>query len=656
MLTKHNALSVTAPLGHGVYDFISSFKHALDKQKPKFLRIDCSEVLTKAQIEKQIKTDTNQPLSQLIFLFSAKAEEEVYFVIFDNIKSTMNADALMYLVNLPELLPDFGKNTFFIFTSSVAIKQFKRFHVVLDTLTLNETQLILNDRIGSEQFTHSQIAQIHDRSEGVVEKLERIMDLLENSSVDEVLAHDAIFNDNFHIAHIPTTTRNQIERLETDKSKALTLRMLNILSILKNGETLTNLTQDKLGAGLNPEHVEELVKFELATTVRLDSTTVIIKINPIIKDYVLSKMTKESIYEISNAYLKVTMIPTKRGVKLSSLNRKVYQSGYSTEEDNTGTLLLYAIESCLQQMRETEDSEDNEMSERRLNKLRYYSSSYIYILINSDRYAETIAAIDLLLDTIKEIDQDNLYKYYQHLASAYRMRANYFEAEKYLNLCEKLCPDEDKRTLEEIYVERLHLLERTDIDAAIALAKSQKSSYRKTSIAFISSNVIIAQGKDTEQRLKTLVRLEKQARKEKHFTLANNILFDINSERNNVDKLKQLDKAINSDRSSYNFCRATIYKHQTLVESGMYDRIKEQDIVELSNIYNYLFRQKFDTLFVKCHKLLWDIAAHRQRQDIIYMIFYKGTIVWRLNSDHQNEEKYLALFKDFEELPVLKGI
>ncbi|MBF4290489.1 hypothetical protein EAY50_20750, partial [Vibrio anguillarum] len=149
------------------------------------------------------------------------------------------------------------------------------------------------------------------------------------------------------------------------------------------------------------------------------------------------------------------------------------------------------------------------------------------------------------------------------------MRANYIEAEKYLNLCEKLCPGGDKRTLEKIYVERLHLLERTDIDAAIALAKSQKSSYRKTSIAFISSNVTIAQGKDAEQRLKALVRLEKQARKEEYFTLANNILFDINSERNNVDKLKQLDKAIESDRSSYNFCRATIYKHQTLVESGM---------------------------------------------------------------------------------------
>ncbi|WP_318454462.1 hypothetical protein [Photobacterium leiognathi] len=566
----------------------------------------------------------------------------------------MNADALMYLVNLPELLPDFGKNTFFIFNSSVAIKQFKRFHIELGTLTLNETQLILNNRIGSEQFTHSQIAQIYDRSEGVVEKLERIMDLLENSSVDEVLAHDAIFNDNFHIAHIPTTTRNQIERLETDKSKALTLRMLNILSILKNGETLTNLRRDKLGAGLSPEHVEELVKFELATTTRLDPTTVIIKINPIIKDYVLSKMTKENIYEITNAYLKVTMIPTKRGVKLSSLNRKVYQSGYSTEEDNTGTLLLYAIESCLQKIRENKD-ENNEMNERRLNKLRYYSSSYIYILINTDRYAETISAIDLLHDTIKEIDEDNLYKYYQSLATAYRMRSNYTEAKKYLELCEALCPENDKRTLEDIYVTRLYLLESTDISAAIALAKARKNTYHKTSIAFICSEKIIAQGKDPEQRFKTLVRLETRARKLEHFTLANNILFDINNERNNVEKIKQLDKAIKSDRSSYNYCRATIYKHQILVESGKFDHIKEQDIVDLSNIYNYLFRQKFDTLFVKCHKILWDIAAYRQRQDIIYMIYYKGTIVWRLNSDHQNEKKYLALFEDFEKLPLLKG-
>ncbi|OCH02275.1 hypothetical protein A6E10_17535 [Aliivibrio fischeri] len=648
---------MSAPLGYGVYDFISSFKYALDNQKPRFLRIDCSEALTKAQIENQIKLETNQPLSQLLYLFSTKAGEEVYFIIFDNIKSKMNADALTYLANLSDLLPEFGKNIFFIFSSSVAIKQFRCFHVELEALTLHESQLILNDRFDSIQFTQSQVAQIHDRSEGVVDKLEQIMDFLENSSVEEVLAHDEIFDDDFHLGHIPTTTLNQIDLLFTDRSKELTLRMLNILSILKNGETLTNLRQDPLGARLNPKHVQELVRFELATTVKIDPSTTIIKINPIIKDYILSKMSKEDIFSISNAYLKVTVIPTKSGVKLSSLNRKVYQTGYSTEEDNTGTLLLYSIESCLQNIKYNESvGESNEMNERRLNKLRFYSSSYVYMLCNSSRFAETISAVDLLLETIKEIDKDNLYKYYEHIACAYRMRADYSEAEKYLNLCEELCPDNDKGTLESIYIDRLHLLERTNIDAAIALARARKNDYHKTSSAFILSEVILAELKEPDERFKTLVRLEKRARKFKHYTTANNILFTINNERSNVEKIKELDKAIESDRSGYNFCRATIYKHQVLVESGMYDRIKEHDINELSNIYNYLFRQKFDILFVKCHKLLWDIAAYRQRQDIIYMIYYKGTIVWRLNSDYKNEEKYLALFQDFEDPTVINGL
>ncbi|MEZ8094280.1 hypothetical protein ACED51_09315 [Photobacterium swingsii] len=643
-------MSIRAPLGFGGYDFISSFKQGIVNLKPRFLRIDCSETLSKVQVENQISIDTNQPLSQLLYLFSAKADEEVYFIIFDNIRSTMNADALMYLSNLPSQLPEFSKNTFFIFTSSVTIKQLRRFHVELQELTLQDSELILNDRFNSTHFTQSQILQIHERSEGVMDKLEQIMDFLEISSVEEVLAHDEIFDDDFHLAHIPKTTLNQIDILFNDPSKELTLQMLNILSILKNGETLTNLKQDKLGAGLNPKHVQELVKFELATTVKIDPSTTIIKINPIIKDCILSKMSKEDIFRISNAYLKVTVIPTNTGVKLSSLNRKVYQSGYSTEEDNTGTLLRYSIEACLQSIKHNEEvGENNEMNQRRLNKLRFWSSSYIYILRNSDRYAETISAVEHLIDIVKEIDSDNLYTYYEHMACAHRMKSNYSEAEKYLNLSEELCPEDDKKTLESIYIERLYLLKHTNMDAAIALAKASKNNYHRKSRAFILSEVILAENKNADERFRALVKLEKRARKLKHFTSANNILFTINEERSNVDKIKYLDEAIKSDQSDYNVCRATIYKHQVLVESGMYERIKEQDIIDLSNIYNYLFRQKFDTLFVQCHRLLWDIADHRQRQDIIYMIFYKGTIVWRLNSDLENEKRYLSLFQDFED-------
>lgn len=650
-------MSILAPLGYGVYDFISSFKHESAQYRSKYLRIDCSEALTKAQIESQIKTDTYQTLAQLILLCIAKAQEEVYFLIFDNIKSSMNSEALNYLASLPESLPPFCKNIFFIFSSRVTVKQFRRFHVELEALTLHETELILNERIDLSEHTQSQLALIHERSEGVVDKLEQVMDLIDNSSVDEVLDTDDIFDDDFYQGHIPSTTLSLLELLFTDATKKLTLKMLKILSILKNGETLTNLKADPMGRELSPKHVQELVKFELATSIKIDSSTKLIKINPIIKDYVLSRIPKDQVYEISNAYLNVTIIKTKNGVKLSSLNRKVYQKGYSTEEDNTGTLLLNSIDSCLESIKTNNElGQCNVMNERRLTKLRQYCSSYIYILRKSSRFAETISAFDLLHDTIKKIDPDSLYKYYLTVASSYRIRASYTEAQKYLDMCMSLCPETDKITLNDAYLEQLHLLEHTDLDAAVKLAKYKKNEFRKKSVAYIASEVILAEEKDSDDRFKALVRLEKKARREEYYTLANNILFTINKERSNVDKIKNLDTALESEKSSYNFCRATIYKHQALVESKLYDRIKEKDIQDLSYIYNYLFRQKFDSLFVQCHKLLWDIAAYRQLGEIIMMIYIRGTIVWRLNDDSENEQKYEKLIQDYDDPTLLKSL
>lgn len=219
-----------------------------------------------------------------------------------------------------------------------------------------------------------------------------------------------------------------------------------------------------------------------------------------------------------------------------------------------------------------------------------------------------------------------------------------------------LCPETDKITLNDAYLEQLHLLEHTDLDAAVKLAKSKKNEFRKKSVAYIASEVILAEEKDSDDRFKALVRLEKKARRQEYYTLANNILFTINKERSNVDKIKNLDTALESEKSSYNFCRATIYKHQALVESKLYDRIKEKDIQDLSYIYNYLFRQKFDNLFVQCHKLLWDIAAYRQLGEIIMMIYIRGTIVWRLNDDSENEQKYEKLIQDYDDPTLLKSL
>ncbi|MBD1574087.1 SIR2 family protein [Vibrio sp. S17_S38] len=653
-LTKHNSLFVRSPLGFGAYDFIYSLTNAVSSKDTHCVRVNCSEVISQAQIDHQVLMDSGQPLSQLSYLLNLR-EDDVHFIIFDKIRGDMDAEALMYLSNLPKSLNLIRKNVFFIYMSSVDIKQFDKLKVELKKLDRNDTQLILDNRFDKHSFTHAQISQIYEYSEGVVEKLELIMDYLNVSSVEEVLSDAEMFNDAFHSEHIPKTTMNQINLLFDEPSKEPVLRYLKILAILKNGETLTNIRKAEMGTGLHARHTMELIRLELATTVQLDLDSKLVKINPIIKDYMLSKMTRSEILQISNEYLNVTLIRTKRGVKLSSINRKISQSGYNTEEDNTCTLLRNAFEECRDNIRHAEETgESTELLLRRMNKLCTLSGAYVYLLESTSRFTETITAVDSLLGVIKEVDSDQLHRYYGLMSSAYRMKANYDEAKEYLDLCEELCPESDKQTQDMIYRERLYLLEKTNWDMAIKLAKSRKNDFHRHSVENIITEALLAESKPSDLHFQTLVKLEKKARKLGHFTTANNILFTINRERTHSEKINNLNKAIQSDQSEYNICRAKIYKHQAYIEMGLFERIKDNDINELLNIYDYLFRQKFDSLFNQCHQLLWEIAEHRQMHDVIFLIFFKGTIVWRLNSDNENEMKYRTKIKEIPQPRLLE--
>jgi hypothetical protein len=646
-------LFIEGALGFGVYDFVSSLISTIKDIETKCLRIDCSEVISKSQVENQIMTDTGQPLSSLIYILNSN-KDLAHFIIFDKIRGNTDVEALLHLLSLPEKSNLLYKNIFFIFISNVNIKQFSNIHIQLKELSLNDTELILYDVFGSSHFSSREITQIYERSEGVIDKLEQIMDFLKTSSVQEVLSQDDIFDDTFHTEHIPSITLKQIDLLINDPNKELTLVMLNILSILKNGETLSNLRKDKMGVKLNPRNTQELIRLELASTVYIDSSNVLIKINPIIKDYILSKISQSEIFKISNAYLNVTLIETQRGIKLSSINRKIYHKGYSTEEDNTNTLLKYSIQECKQSIIHNDSiNESNEMNQRRLNKLMFLARSYVYILCNSSRFTETISSINNLIHVVKDIDSDLFYKYYEYIAHAHRMKSNHDEAEYYIKKCEESCPESDKSTLESIYTEKLYLLEKTNISKAKELAKKNKNNYHKNSAAFIISDVLLAHNKEKDERFKSLLKLEKKSRKLGHDTLANNILFTLNEERSNAYKINALDDVLRTDKSAYNVCRATIYKHQALVDSGQLKRIKETDIAKLTNIYNYLFRQKIDVLFDQCHSLLWSIAEHIERDDLIILIFFKGTIVWRLNSDVESEEKYSSLINNLIHSPLL---
>lgn len=646
LLNSSNAVFIEASLGYGLYGFISSIVKTVNNRGTRCIKIDLSDVIAKNQIDDKVKNDTGHNLASLIFTLGLN-QNLVHFIIFDKIRGNADVEAIAYLLKLPEIFTIKNKNIFIIYSSTIKIKQFDHINVKLSELSLHETGIFLREEFGISRFTHNEISQIYDQSEGVVKKLEQIIYFLENSSAQEVLSQDDIFDDLFHSDCIPNTTLKQIELLISDPNKSLTFSMLKILSILKNGDTLSNLRKDKMGLQFGPRNTKELIQLELATTIHIDNATTIIRINPIIKDYILSHMSQEEKFNIAHAYLSVTIIESKDGIKLSSANRKIYDNGYSTEEDNANTLLRYNIDSCKSKLKSEQLPPDIMASHRqRLDKLLYLSRSYIYGLCNSSRFNEAISAISNLTDTIKDVNSNDLYRYYQRIAYAHRMKSNYEEANHYLNLSETLCPESDKTTLQEIYTEKLYLLEKEAPIKAANFAREHKDNFHRNTAAYILSDVMMTITKDKGSRIKVLETQERKARRLGYHTTANNILFILNDERNDVDKIRSLNKVIETDTSAYNVCRATIYKSEVLVRNGKFDKISESDTTRLLNIYDYLFKQKFDNLFNQCHSILWSIAEHIKREDLIVFIFYKGTIVWKLNSDLESETKYNRLINN----------
>lgn len=190
------------------------------KIKTKCLKVDLSDVISKNQVDDKVKSDTGYHLASLIFTLGLD-NDVLHFIIFDRIRGDADVETLLYLLKLPETSNSFRGNIFFIYSSSVCIRQFAHIHVELIGLSLHETGIVLREEFGDGRFTHNEIYQIHDQSEGVVAKLEQIMYFLDNSSAQEVLSPYDIFDNVFHSECIPSTTLKQIDLLINDSKQGI---------------------------------------------------------------------------------------------------------------------------------------------------------------------------------------------------------------------------------------------------------------------------------------------------------------------------------------------------------------------------------------------------------------------------------------------------
>ncbi|EIY5102404.1 tetratricopeptide repeat protein [Klebsiella variicola] len=586
----------------------------------------------------------------------------VYFcVIFERINPKIDEEALNYLLRLSSDFRLKNQNIYFVFSSAKKIEQLATLSVKLERLTQLETSTILIDKYGDNKLTQKDIFFIHELSEGVVSKLDHVMNFLNNCSADELSTIDDLFDDVYYDENLSRSTRENIELLAKNPNRSDTFLLLKILAVLKNGESIKTIRKTKIGSNINPRNTQELTSLELATSVTIDPTTTIIRLNTIVKDYVLKITPIQEIYDISREFLPLTIIEGKEKIVLSPINRKTMEFGLKTEEDNAVTLLRNNI-ILVRQLLTSEllnGSEQKDLSIQ-LNRLMYLSRAYVYGLLNSSRFTEAATAIHALLKNIEGVEDNKNYIFYAYLAFAQRMLGKHEVALDYVKKAKDICPASDKTTLRDIAIDELYLLENLSPNEANILAKKLKNENKANSDIYIISDVILSNSLPTKERVKKLKFNERKARRLRYFTTANNLLLKLNHYLKTQEKLAAINVILSSEKSAYNTCRAKITKYEILLESGELDKITDKSILELKDIYNYLFFQGLESLFNRCHDLLWEIAVQREINDLIESIFYQGILIWRLNNDIASEVKYKRLYSEslgdirIEELKLLK--
>ncbi|EFB9217266.1 TPA: hypothetical protein ACXEZB_000491 [Escherichia coli] len=642
-LAKNKIVFIEADFGSGLLKFLGSTLLPYLSQT-NFLKINLEGCITKIQVEERILADTKLSVSALLLYINEMPE--VYFcVIFERVNPKIDEEALNYLLRLSSEFRLKNQNIYFIFSSAKKIEQLSDVSVKLERLTQLETSTILIDKYGINKLTQGDIFFIYELTEGVTSKLEHVINFLNNCSADELSTIDDLFDDVYYDENLSSSTRENIELLAKNPNRADTFLLLKILAVLKNGESIKTIRKTRIGANINPRNTQELTSLELATSVTIDPTTTIIRLNTIVKDYVLKITPLEEINDISREFLPLTIIEGKEKIVLSSINRKTMEFGLKIEEDNAVTLLRNNI--CLvKQLLASKFSKEHEKERlsTQLNRLVYLSRSYVYGLLNSSRFTETVSATLALLNDIEGITDNKNYIFYSYLAFAQRMLGKHESALNYVKKAKEACPTSDKTTLRDIAIDEIYLLEKMSPNEAYSLAKKLKNESKANSEIYIIADVVLSNSLPTRERVEKLKFNERKARRLNYYTTANNLLLKLNRYLKKSEKLTAINTILLSEKSAYNTCRAKITKYEILIENREYDKITDKSIFELKDIYNYLFFQGLDVLFNRCHELLWDIAAHRKINELIESIFYQGILIWRLNNDVISETKYTQLY------------
>ncbi|RZI59361.1 MAG: metallophosphoesterase [Rubrivivax sp.] len=276
------------------------------------------------------------------------------------------------------------------------------------------------------------------------------------------------------------------------------------------------------------------------------------------------------------------------------------------------------------------------------------ATAFVAQLISGDHYRSVAGLYDDLLPLHERsglvVDLDLELARVQY-AQALRMIGECERSRELLKICEKTAKTKAMR--QQVLLGLALASQSLKVDRAeiVDIAQRAQRIDPKTNLGLQAKAIAISNDDaNLADRDNQLLRLQEEAIKRKAFVVSNNLAIERAAKVKDPERKKAiLQEAVQNARrenEAYNFIRASLELAQlSLNQTGS---LTQEALLDCTRAYSYLFNQRMDWLFNKCHDILWRHFMSSKSVDNMLELFRQSSLVWRLKDQVAVERRFIT--------------
>ena len=642
-LVRDKFIWVQAEWGMGKDDFINVLiSKTMKCESISKVIVDCEACINIEEVLLAVEKQTNLSLQEIAINMPDGIPS---IFIFDNISKELIVDFKEGLNDIRQILKDINPNIFFVFFTRYSASNVNNC-IILKELDRQETSLYIenNPKFVDLNIDEDTCEVIFARTNGVP----MLIDYVANQLRYVDISHVDVFEGDINTLSEPVpkallAAYSSLEHAEKKEgSRALTL--LNILSLLPQGEQLSKIRRIYHTQPLFPREVEALEKFSLVDITR-GPTSIIFSGGAWIAMRVCSEPTLRVPRQIRE-YVISRMSERRKGDIVTRLAELYFGKDWrvgKSKKMKENSELSGELENKYEILRQLIAGEENAA----LYAARLFVSHCV-ALYSMDRYRDVVTLTKEFESTLKAFEL-NLYSQVLLIkAKSLRMlgrRAESSDILENLLASDTLSNDDTASAYLNLALGHVHDDSSFAKDAARKVLKYSK----KNDQYYMQAQATLIGLEDGDDRRGNLINHRLACDKKGYTITSNNISLDLAEEEEDCDlKIKYFNDVICSKDDITNQIKAAAKKIIYIFKKKLQDEYQistmELDIVRFG--YSLCFSQRDNYSFNLCHKALWNVFKAEKDLSQLLTLFKYSSIIWRLSGNASREREFCEELND----------